>query len=239
MSESNLTVPSIIGTHQGNLLNAAVRRDIADLNRLFLSHAMDPIHRADCWFQLPAATIQQFERASPDALERAVCMPIALFELVLPDPGAAADWRMGAVGDAERLPGDHARGEVRRSFGLVALGVVRRLAEGVPFAARIAFGLPASIESRLSALSPSDSFRLASWHGLVRPRWASHTRFWTMLAGAAAGSGNEDLRWAYSAGLCLLGQCERAPPTVRYAGAERRPRPTHRRARHKDPDVPC
>jgi hypothetical protein len=239
MSESSLTVPSLAGSHQGNLLNSAVRRDIADLNRLFLTHAMDPIHRADSWFELPVATVQRFERAPPEALERAVCMPIALFQLVLPDAGDAVDVRIGAVGDADRHPGDHARGEIRRSFGLVALGVVRRLAEGVPLAARIAFGLPASVESRLSSLSPSEAFRLASWHGLVRPRWPSHARFWNMLAGAAAGSCKEDLFWAYSAGLCLLGQCERQPPTVRYASAERRPRPTHRRARSKGPDVPC
>jgi hypothetical protein len=239
MSESSLTVSNIAGSHQGNLLNAAVRRDIADLNRLFLTHALDPVHRADSWFQLPAATLQRFERAPPEALERAVCMPVALFELVFPEPGDAADWRTGAVGDAARHPADHARGEIRRSFGLVVLSVARRLAEGVPFAARIAFGLPASAESRLSSLSPSETFRLASWQELVRPRWPNHARFWNMLTGAAAGSRKEDLFWAYSAGLCLLGQCERAPPTVRYAGAERRPRPTHRRARTKPPDVPC
>ena len=239
MSESSLTVPNIAGSHQGNLLNAAVRRDIADLNRLFLIHAMDPVHGADSWFQLPAATLQLFERAAPEALERAVFMPMSLFELVVPEPGDAPEWRIGAVGDAERHPGDQARGEVRRSFGLVVLSVARRLAEGMPLAARIAFGLPAGIERRLSSLSPSESFRLASWQELVRPRWPSHARFWNMLTGAAAGSRKEDLSWAYSAGLCLLGQCEREPPTVRYAGAERRPRPTHRRARGKAPDVPC
>ncbi|MDH5246801.1 MAG: hypothetical protein OEW98_10140, partial [Betaproteobacteria bacterium] len=64
-------------------------------------------------------------------------------------------------------------------------------------------------------------------------------RFWNMLAGAAVGSRNDDLRWAYSAGLCLLGQCEREPALVRYGGEERRPRPTHPRARRKAPNVPC
>ena len=238
MSDSKPSLPGIEGVHQGNLLNAAVRRDIADLNRLFLAHALDPVHRDDRWFHLPATTLRQFEQATPDALERAVAVPIALFELLLPDPGDAAAWP-GAVGDADRSADDRARGEVRRSFGLVALGVVRRLAEGVPLAARIAFGLPAAIESRLSALTPSEAYRLASWHGLVRPRWPAHARFWTMLAGAAVGSHNEDLRWAYSAGLCLLGQCEREPASVRYGGADRRPRPAHRRARRKPPDVPC
>ncbi|MDH4105812.1 MAG: hypothetical protein OEV39_06845, partial [Gammaproteobacteria bacterium] len=104
MSESHLTVPGLGGSHEGNLLNPAVRRDIADLNRLFLTHALDPVHRADSWFELPAATVQQFERAPPDALERAVCMPLTLFKLVLPDALDAADWRTGAVWDAERHP---------------------------------------------------------------------------------------------------------------------------------------
>jgi hypothetical protein len=238
MSDSNSALPDINGGLQGNLLNAAVRRDIADLNRLFLAHALDPVHRDDCWFRLPSTTLQQFERASADALERAVAMPIALFELLLPDPADAGAWP-GAVSDVDRRTDDRVRGEVRRSFGLVALGVVRRLAEGVPFAARITFGLSAALECRLSALTPSEAYRLASWHGLVRPRWPAHARFWTMLAGAAVGSRNEDLRWAYSAGLCLLGQCEREPATVRYGGTDRRPRPTHRRARGKVPDVPC
>lgn len=239
MTESKLPAPSHAGTHQGNLLSAAVRRDIADLNRLFLSHALDPVHRNDCWFQLPDATIEQFEMAPPDALERAAWMPIALFELALPDGDDPGGWPSNAVGDAERNPDEHLRAGVRHSFGLVALGVVRRLAEGVPFASRIAFGLPATTESRLSGMSPSESFRIASWHGLVRPRWPGHARFWGMLARAAAGSRNDDLNWAYSAGLCLLGQCEREPPAVRYGAEPRRPRPRHRHPRPKKPDVPC
>jgi hypothetical protein len=239
MTESNLPAPSHSGAHQGNLLNAAVRRDIADLNRLFLSHALDPVHRNDGWFQLPTATIQQFESAPPDALERAAWMPIALFELSLPDVDEPCGWSSNAVGDADRHPDEHVRAGVRRSFGLVALGVVRRLAEGVPFASRIAFGLAAATESRLSGLSPSESFRMASWHGLVRPRWPGHTRFWGMLIRAAAGSRSDDLNWAYSAGLCLLGQCERERPVLRCSGEPRRPRPRHRRSGSKKSDVPC
>lgn len=238
MTEPKLTLPGIDGSHQGNLLNAAVRRDIADLNRLFLAHALDPRHHDDAWFQLPASTLQQFAAAPPDALERAVAVPIALFELQLPDPADVASWA-GTVSDADRPPPVPAGVEVRRSFGLVALGVVRRLAEGVPFAARIAFGLPAAIEQRLSALAPSEAYRVASWPGLVRPRWPTHARFWTMLTGAAVGSRGDDLRWAYSAGLCLLSQCEREPATLHYGGTDRRPRPAHRRVRRKAPDVPC
>lgn len=239
MSEQNLNAPSLNGTHQGNLLNAAVRRDIADLNRLFLSHALDPVHRDDPWFQLPAATIQQFERAPPEAVERAVAVPITLFELVVPQPGEPSVGHGGAVGDAERHADEAIRGEVRRSFGLIVLGVARRLAEGVPLAARIAFGLAPTSETRLAALTPSDAFRLASWHGLVRPRWPDHARFWSMLAGAAVGSAKDDLHWAYSAGLCLLGQCDRDPPKARSGAPARPTRTAHRRARPKTPDVPC
>jgi hypothetical protein len=48
MSESKPTVPHAGGGHQGNLLNHAVRRDIADLNRLFLTHALDPVVPVAC-----------------------------------------------------------------------------------------------------------------------------------------------------------------------------------------------
>ena len=239
MSESKIANPHTFGSHQGNLLNPAVRRDIADLNRLFLTHALDPVHRDDCWFQLPAPTALKFEQAAPETLERAAWTPLTLFEIIPPAGDDAADcWRAGAVGDGDSMRTERSLVEARRSFGLVALGVLRRLAEGVPFASRIAFGLAPLSESRLSSLTPSEAFRWASWHGLVRPRWPSQTHYWDMLTGAAAGSGKDDLHWAYSAGLCLLGQCEREPPVVRYGAMTRRLRPTHRRG-SRDDDVPC
>lgn len=240
MSESKPTTPHTSSSHQGNLLNHAIRRDIADLNRLFLAHALDPVHREDNWFQLPTLTVRQLEQAAPEALERAAWTPLALFELSLPAPDEPTPcWQGAAVGDAEWTSTNRSQSEARRSFGLVALGVVRRLAEGVPLASRIAFGLAPASESRLSALSPSETFRWASWQGLVRPRWPSHARFWNMLAGAATGAGKDDLHWAYSTGLCLLGRCEREPALVRYGAASRRPRYLHRRGGHDDPDVPC
>jgi hypothetical protein len=240
MSESNLNFPHAGSSHQGNLLNHAIRRDIADLNRLFLAHALDPVHREDHWFQLPAPTVRQFEQAAPEALERAACTPLALFELSLPAPDEATPcWQVGAVGDAEWSSTNRSQSEARRSFGLVALGVVRRLAEGVPLASRIAFGLAPASESRLSVLSPSEVFRWASWQGLVRPRWPSHAHFWSLLAGAATGTGTDDLHWAYSTGLCLLGRCERDLAIVRSGAASRRPRSVHRRGGRDDPDVPC
>lgn len=238
MSDLNLTLPNGAWPHQGNLLNSAVRRDIADLNRLFLGYALDPSHGADCWFQLPLATVKQLVAVTPEARERAACSPISLFELTLPQEGEPVTWPLDAVADSDASSDERARGETRRSFGLVALLVARRLAESVPFASRIAFGLGSTSETRLSSLTPSESFRLATWPGLVRPRWPGHARYWNLLAQAATGAVKEDLYWAYSAGLCLLGHCEREPLAARH-GPSRRARPNHRRGPASDNDVPC
>ncbi len=238
MSDLNLTLPHTAWPHQGNLLNATVRRDIADLNRLFLAYALDPSHGADCWFQLPLATVRQLLAVPPEARERAACSPISLFELALPQEDDPATWQLDAVADTAANGIERARGEARRSFGLVALLVAHRLAESVPFSSRIAFGLGSTSETRLSSLTPSESFRLASWPGLIRPRWPGHARYWSLLAQAATGTVQADLYWAYSAGLCLLGHCEREPVVARY-GPSRRARPSHRRGPASDTDVPC
>ena len=242
MSEPKLTMPNGAWPPQGNLLNSAVRRDIADLNRLFLAHALDPGHGADCWFQLPDATVRRLLEVSPEARERAACSPISLFELALPEGDEPPPWRLESVADTEAGTVERTRCATRRSFGLAALWVARRLAESVPFSSRIAFGLGSTSEARLSSLTLSDSFRLANWPGLVRPRWPGHARYWSLLAEAAAGTVKEDLYWAYSAGLCLLGHCEREPVIARY-GPARRARPTHRRETggdtDGDTDVPC
>jgi hypothetical protein len=238
MPELNLTPLGTAWPQRGNLLNPAVRRDIADLNRLFLAHALDPGHGSDCWFQLPAATVKRLAEITPEARERAACSPISLFELALPREDEVPPWRLESIADTDAEFVDRARCETRRSFGLVALSVARRLAEIVPFSSRIAFGLGSASEARLSALTPSDSFRLASWPGLVRPRWPGHSRYWSLLAEAAAGTVQADLNWAYSAALCLLGHCERDPVNVR-GGLARRVRPTHRRGPAGDSDVPC
>ncbi|MEY2930610.1 MAG: hypothetical protein RL033_1359 [Pseudomonadota bacterium] len=238
MSEPKTPPANAVRIHHGNLLNAAVRRDIADLNRLYLAHAIDPVHRADSWFQLPSQTLAQLEHAPPEALERTACAPVALFELALPSDEVTSGWTSGAVGDAERRLFEPAPATHRRLFGLQALAVVRRLAEGVPCASRIAFGLGSACEGRLSALTPSEAFRLASWDGLVRPRWSAHPRCWSMLANAAARHGKDDLCWAYSASLCMLGPCEREPLTVRPLSG-RRARSAHRRGPPGGSDVPC
>jgi hypothetical protein len=238
MSSKDLSSPAGGHAHAGNLLHPGVRRDIADLNRLFLDRALDPGLRDDAWFQLPSATVGRLSVATADALERAAGSPICLFELTIPNVDELAPWGGGAVNDAVARAAADSLSESRRSFGLVALGVARRLAEGAPLTSRIAFGFGQAIESRLTALSPSAAYRLAAWPGLVQPRWHAHPRYWHLLADAAAGGCSEQLHWAYAAGFCLLPHCEREPPAG-GCGPKRPPRALHRRPPPGGGDIPC
>jgi hypothetical protein len=237
---SSKVLSSLAGTHAhvGNLLHPGVRRDIADLNRLFLDRALDPALREDAWFQLPAATVGRLSAATAEVLERAAGSPICLFELVIPCVDELAPWGGGAVNDAGAGAVADTLSESRRSFGLVALGVARRLAEGAPLTSRIAFGFGQVIESRLTTLSPSAAYRLAAWPGLVQPRWHAHPRYWHLLADAAAGGCSEMLHWAYAAGFCLLPHCEREPPAA-ATGPKRSPRALHRRPLPGGGDISC
>ncbi|HET9694042.1 MAG TPA: hypothetical protein VFP48_06635 [Steroidobacteraceae bacterium] len=224
--------------YQGNLLNASVRREIADLNRLFLERALDPVEGRDDWFRLPSRALGRLAAAAPDSLERAVQWPIALFEVRLPNGGPAAGKADTVADRALDVASDGPRAEARRAFGVTALGVIRRLSEGVPLASRIAFGLDAGVEARLSAMTLSESYRVAAWPGLIRPRWSDDDCYWMLLAETATcGLG---VHWAYTAGLCLQARCERQPATVAYS-ARRQVRPMHRRlnAEADEPDVPC
>jgi hypothetical protein len=227
----NHTVVHEAGLHQGNLLNPAVRREIAGLNGLFLERAVDPRNSGDPWFGVPTAASARLAAASPEVWDRAAACPIALFELHLPDLPSGATGAVGGVAEAMGARGDDPLAETRRAFGITALGVARSLCDGVPLATRIAFGLDARLEAKLCALTVTDAYRLAAWPGLIRPRWAGHERFWLLFAEAV--TAGDAVHWAYSAGLCLLAQCERQPATVMYS-TRPRPRPAHRRR-----DVPC
>lgn len=238
MLEFSRSNPGVLPVHEGNLLNEAVRRDIADLNRLFLARALDPRHGTDEWFRLPSPAVDRLATASAEVRERAALCPVTLFELRLPQLHEDSTWRLDAVTDGDIEPVDPAACENRRAFGLVALGVARRLAEGVPLSSRIAFGLRPACETRLSRLSPCDSFRIASWPGLVRPRWPANARYWSLLAAAAFDAGDGLSRWAHATGLCLLGHGARAATGSRAAPR----RSSHARCRRgpaNGSDVPC
>lgn len=239
MSEHNLSHPCTQLIHHGNLLNPAVRRDITGLNRLFLERVLDPVSATDPWFQVPASAITRLAEGTDEARERAAHSPVALFEVTLPEPGDSRLWRSDAVADEAEL-GETGRNrvEMRRSFGLAALEVVRRLVEGVPLSSRIAFGLGPVAEAQLASLSIGESYRLASSPALIRPRWPGHSRYWETLAEAATGVGTDVMRWAYSTGLCLLGQCQRQPVHAGHV-PRRALRPAHRRESTGGIDVPC
>lgn len=222
--------------HQGNLLNGAVRREIADLNRLFLERALDPDEALDDWFRLPRRALERLAAAGPETRERAAQWPMALFEVRLPATGSAESGVDVAAARSIPVAGAGSRIDARRAFGVTALGVARRLSEGIPLAPRIAFGLEADVEARLSAMTLSESYRVAAWPGLIRPRWSEDDRYWMLLAEAA--TCGDGVHWAYTAGLCLLARCERQPPTVTYS-VRRQPRPAHRRSPPASPKVPC
>lgn len=237
MSDHSQSNPAARPVHEGNLLGDSVRRDIADLNRLFLARALDPLHGADQWFQLPAAATERLAAAPVEARERAALCPVTLFELRLPQVHDDSSWRLDAVTDGDLAPVDPVTSDSRRSFGLVALGVARRLAEGVPLSSRIAFGLRPACESRLSRLSPCESFRIASWPGLVRPRWPGNSKYWSLLAAAALDAQGAVLHWAYAAGLCLLDHEARA--ATPRTSPRRATTGRHRLGPTSGSDVPC
>jgi hypothetical protein len=213
--------------YQGNLLNPVVRREIADLNRLFLERALVACHEPDAWFCLPGLALARLAAGGGDALEHVAQCPIALFEVRLPSDVQTAPLGATVTVEAADAMDGGTRVEARRSFGVTALGVLRRLVDGIPLAPRIAFGLEEHVETRLAAMTLAESYRVAAWPGLIRPRWHDNERYWALLADAVARTGG--VHWAYSAGLCLLAQCERQPAAVAY-GAPRKARPTHRRA---------
>ena len=164
-------LPALAGTDLalgGNLLTAAIRRDIADLNRLFLQCALEPGFGSDPWFCLPARAVGRLASAPPQARERVAQSPFTLFELCLPEPADRLGWRPAAVADAQDAdPGLRANADARRAFALIALGVARRLAEGAPMCPRIAFGVGGG--GRDSPVGPVAS-------GVVRCRLVARAR---------------------------------------------------------------
>lgn len=241
MSESPYSRSPPYEPGPGNLLNEGVRREITDLNLLYLEHVLDPEHGLDEWFGVPGAALVVLAGAAPDARTRTASSPVVLFELNLPVECEVAERTGRGIADGGRVvrAGRDARDEARRSFGLVALGVARRMAQGSPLATRIAFGLAPETSQRLSSLTPSESFALASFPGLIRPRWSGHDRYWQALAAAASGPADGRLDSAFRAGLCLLSWCERQRLPHPDVPTRRQPRTGHRREPRGGDGVPC
>ena len=112
-------------------------------------------------------------------------------------------WRPRAVADAEAvaIAIGSMNADARRSFALIALGVARRLAEGVPMSPRIAFGVGAEAESRLSG---AVTFGVVRCRLVARAGAAALATARALLVHAGRGRvrrGSEHmLRWAFCHG---------------------------------------
>lgn len=222
----------------GNLLPERTRRDVADLNGLYLDRAVDPVLGSEPWFRLPGCAAARLQQAGRSARDLAAQCPASLFELVVPP---ATEWhRLGAAvtdGTTDTPTGTEVV-EVRRAFGLAALGLARRLAESTPVAARVVFGLAPHEERLLVDLTLSDAFHVAAWPGLVRPRWAAHAAYWDALAAAASGESPVVLRWLHATALCLDRRSAGVPVEAATRG-RRNAGPARRRGAPARTDVPC
>ncbi len=208
----------------GDLLGPVVRRDLADLNRLYLDLSLESALEEDPRFALADRIRAALCSCPGEVLGRIAECPFGLFQLRLPPAGSSvldhvADARQPAVLEPALAARCH-------SFVLLALLVARHLADGTPLSPRIALGVSPGAETQLAALCPSELARLALWAGLVRARWPRHERFWGMLVGAARAADPALARWAHCAGLCLLTTGEddsvaRDEPARRRARASR------------------
>lgn len=209
----------------GGLLTPSIRRDIADLNRQFLELGLSPELAGDArvaWSDQVRCELRETDEATRGRM--AAC-PFTFFELLLPldRPGLVAE--PGRVEDGGWPVVAGVMTGRWLSFTHLALFLAWRLADRAPWATRIALGLPPSSELRLNEMCPSQLVQLATWPGLIRPRWPAHGQFWAMLAGAARRNTPISLQWAHCVGICLLGGARDRPAgTPGDPGPRRRPR---------------
>ncbi len=201
------------------LLGPGLRRDLSDLNLMFLQRAADPGTRCDPRFAMPSNVADSLLRCAPEMLARAAACPFALFGFSLP----ADQGHRGVADVAMHSPQESAfaaASERVLSFTHPLLGVVNRLVFIAPLALRLAFGLPAGAEAALFRLLPSEQAWLARWVGLVRPRWLHSPRFWETLLSAASLDCPQALQRAHCLGMCLPD----AASDANGESASRRPR---------------
>ena len=211
---------------RGSLLTPTVRRDVADLNRQFLELGLSPDLAGDARFAWSEPVRRGLLETDEATRGRMAACPFTIFELLLPPdrPGSVAEPRRVEDGGWPVAAGVTASRWL--SFVHLALFLAWRLADSAPMATRIALGLPPSVELRLNEMCPSELVHLATWPGLIRPRWPAHQRFWATLAGAGRRNTSVALQWAHCVGICLLGaDRERPASTAGEPGARRRPRP--------------
>ncbi len=191
-------------TLDGNLFDPVLRRDIADLNRQFLTYGLDPVFARDPRFQLSEPISDSLVGLQLEQRRIVEECPFSLFELVLPTPevgeAAAGHW----VND-QPAPRERPCGWMRcHSFSHSVLAFARRLAEGIPLSIRLSLGLPARAGADLVAMRPSEIAHLALWPGLIRPRWQGNRQLWELLIEAARSNCDASIQWAHCVGMCQL-----------------------------------
>jgi hypothetical protein len=212
---------------RSTILGPAIRRDIADLNGQYLEISLSREMQDDPRFAWSESVRRLLLEAGADTRGRMAASPFSFFELRLPPPEPLGVAQPARVEDGGfPLVAEAAAGRCA-SFVHLALFLAWRLADAEPLATRIALGLPPAAELRLNEMSLSQLVHLATWPGLVRPRWPDHPRFWSLLAGASRRNSVVALQWAHCIGICLLGNVPAAGagPPAGDCGAGRRQRP--------------
>jgi len=198
---------------QGGVLTPAIRRDLADLNRLYLELALSPELWLDPRFALCEAVRSALAGSDQPTRSRMAACPFALFEIHLPvdRPTVAAAPLRVEEGVALAQVGEPWKARCL-AFAQFALFAALRLADAGPLAMRVALGLSPSAEQQLNGMCPTEMARLAASPDVVRPRWPSNPRFWALLRHAARADSASLLQSAHCFGICLLWPDVKAMP---------------------------
>jgi hypothetical protein len=153
------------------------RQDLVDLNEAFLVVLADhPEAGAPVWLRPRLVRLEKPQR------RRLAALPLALFSLGFED--AQAWERLLSPCVRDELSGGHAAGGVER-FTLLALSIVRGLAQLAPRQASAWAGLPPATGTRLAALRLGELAAVAPRAaGKLRPRRAADTEWWLRLVDA-------------------------------------------------------
>ena len=204
---------------RSGLLPPALRRDLTDLNSLYLELGLAPGLEGDPRFGWSEPVRRCLHESDPETRATIAGVPFALFGLVLA-PAAPGAMAPGVEdGRAVTLP---AWWQGRyESFAHQAMFLARRLLDGEPMALQLVLGLSEAAQRRLAESRLAQLAEIAVCPRVVRPRWRLHARFWETLAMAARRGTPTALQWAHCIGLSLL---EAADGDVAPLPPRRRPR---------------
>lgn len=195
------------------LLSGVLRRDLTDLNAMYLELAADPELAGDPRFGWSDAVRAALRETDTVVLATIAATPFTLFDFV--SPVAAGHTPAPCVQDGSRdsLPAAIEAAVV--SFVHGALSLARRLVLDEPVASRVVLAMSDEFRGWLAECRLPELAALAAAPRSIRPRWRAHVRFWDMLIGAARRGTPAALQWAHCAGLCLIDAAEQPVPSER------------------------